>query len=147
MNHTDMITRFNDAKTNLAACQTEYDLAAQDKDAFIKLACDKHNANPTGCSGYEEQTTPISNLGRAFKERTEQGNKLVAMRPYQFSVVMVWQPKSLKPADVEKVNRQHAESEWSRHFDPIASRLASAEQAYNQTAAEVAALKDVFAQL
>ncbi len=147
MNHNDLITRFNDAKTNLAACQSEYDLAAQDRDAFIKLACDKHNANPTGCSGYEEQTIPVSRLGSAFKERTEQGCKLVAMRPHQFSVVMVWQPKSLKPADVEKVNRQHAENDWSRHIDPIARRLASAQQTYNQTAAEVAALKDVFAQI
>lgn len=145
--NNDLQARFNTAKSLLTQRKSDYDTASANQQPYTQAAFERYQQQPRGCSGYEEVTTPISSLGTVYKQRTEQGYKLAAMRPSQFSVVMVWQPKTLKPADVEKMNRQHAENEWLRHITPLAQALADAQSNYDTVAAEVTAMKSLFEQV
>ena len=126
----DLINRFNAAK-----------------DALQTSAFEKRQQMPTTAAGYEETTTPVSHIGTTFRDRTAAGYKLVAMRPHQFSVSMVWQPKELKSSDIAKVNQQGAQDDWSRRIQPFTAQLQHAQTAFDAVSSEVEALKNVFAQV
>lgn len=143
----DLINRFNAAKDALQTSQQAFDDAMTGKDAFIKSAFEKRQQMPTTAAGYEETTTPVSHIGTTFRDRTAAGYKLVAMRPHQFSVSMVWQPKELKSSDIAKVNQQGAQDDWSRRIQPFTAQLQHAQTAFDAVSSEVEALKNVFAQV
>lgn len=148
MNHNDIINRFTAAKANLATAQAEHDTAATLQQAFVAEAYKRHQANPSIVTGYQEQTSPVSYLGRNFSEGTEKGWTLKAIRPCtQFAVVLVWQTEELTKKAIEQRCKELAQSDWQRHIEPVETRLSYAQYEYDQVAAEVAALKDVFSQV
>lgn len=144
----DIINRFTEAKQNLTLAQTEHDTAATLQQAFTAEAYKRHLANPSIVTGYSEQTSPVSYLGRNFNEGTEKGWTLKAIRPCtQFAVVLVWQTEELTKKAVEARCKELAHADWQRHIEPVETRLSYAQYEYDQVSAEVAALKDVFSQV
>lgn len=148
MNHNDIISLFTDTKQLLADTQHEYDTAASLQQAFVAEAFKRHLANPSGITGYVEQTSPVSYLGRYFTKGTEKGWTLKAIRPVsQFAVVLVWQTEELTKKTLESRCKELAQADWQRHIEPIETRLSYAQYEFDQVSAEVAALKDVFSQV
>lgn len=144
----DIINRFNAAVQKLADAQHEHDTAAALQTAFLAEAYKRHIANPSSVTGFTEQTSPVSALGRNFADGLEKGWTLKAMRPcHQFAVVLVWQEKELTKKEVEATCKELAQIDWQRHIEPVETRLSYAQYEYDQVASEVAALKDVFSQV
>ncbi|WP_313020775.1 hypothetical protein [Atlantibacter hermannii] len=145
---TDIINRFTEAKHKLAEAQAEHDTATTLQQAYTAEAFKRHLANPSIVTGYSEQTSPVSYLGRNFKEGTEKGWTLKAIRPVsQFAVVLVWQTEELSKKAGESRCKDLAAQDWQRHIEPVETRLSYAQYEYDQVSAEVAALKDVFSQV
>lgn len=144
----DIINRFTEAKQKLAETQAEHDTAATLQQAFTAEAYKRHLANPSIVTGYQEQTSPVSYLGRNFSEGTAKGWILRGLRPSsQFAVVLVWQTEELTKKAVEARCKELAQSDWQRHIEPVETRLSYAQYEYDQVSAEVTALKDVFSQV
>ncbi|MCX9047065.1 hypothetical protein [Citrobacter portucalensis] len=142
MSSTELITRFTEAKQKLATAKSEYDAATFLKDSFISESLKLHLSKPSGVTGYVEQTSPLSALGLNYRDKVAQGWTLKDMRPQQFSVVMVWQPKDLTKKEIESRCKELAQAEWCRHIQPIEERLSYAQYEYDQAAAELTALKE-----
>jgi hypothetical protein len=148
MNHNDIINRFTTAKANLAEAQSQYDTFATLQQAFTAEAYQRHIDNPSSVTGYHDQTSPISSLGRNFSEGTAKGWTLKAIRPCsQFAVVLVWQTEEQTKKSIEARCKKLAQADWQRHIEPVETRLSYAQYEFDQVAAEVAALKDVFSQV
>lgn len=145
---SDIINRFTAAKANLAEAQAQYETAATLQQPYTAEAYKRHLANPSSVSGYTEQTSPVSYLGRYFTEGTDKGWTLKAIRPVsQFAVVLVWQTEELSKKAVEARCKDLAAQDWQRHIEPVETRLSYAQYEYDQVSAEIAALKDVFSQV
>lgn len=148
MINNDIINRFTSAKQNLAFAQAEHDTFATLQQAFVAEAFKRHLVSPSGITGYTEQTSPVSYLGRYFTEGTEKGWTLKAIRPVsQFAVVLVWQTEELSKKALESRCKDLAAQDWQRHIEPVETRLSYAQYEFDQVSAEVAALKDVFSQV
>ncbi|HIC0119723.1 TPA: hypothetical protein ACWZMA_000231 [Escherichia coli] len=144
----DIINRFTEAKQKLAEAQAEHNTAATLQQAFTAEAYKRHLANPSTVTGYSEQTSPVSLLGRNFTDGTAKGWTLRGLRPCtQFAVVLVWQTEELTKKAIEQRCKELAQSDWQHHIEPVETRLSYAQYAYDQVSAEVAALKDVFSQV
>lgn len=139
---TELLTRFTEAKQKLATAKSEYDAATFLKETFLSESQKLHLSKPSGVTGYVEQVSPLSALGLNYRDKVAQGWTLKDMRPQQFSVVMVWQPKELTKKEIESRCKELALSEWCKHIQPIEERLSYAQYEYDQTAAELSALKD-----
>lgn len=144
----DIINRFTEAKQNLVEAQAEHDSFATLQQAFTAESYKRHLANPSAVTGYHDQTSPISSLGRNFSEGTAKGWTLKAIRSCsQFAVVLVWQTVDLTKKAVEARCKELAQADWQRHIEPVETRLSYAQYEYDQVSVEVAALKDVFSQV
>lgn len=147
MTTAPLIDRFNAAKQALSQAKSEFDTATSRKADFLTEALQRHLAAPSAATSYHEQISPVSHIGTLYAEGLTKGWTLKAMRPSQFSVVLVWQTDDVTKKVVESRCKALAQDEWSRYIEPVETKLSYAQYEFDRVSAEVAELKDVFSQV
>lgn len=145
---TQLISDFNEAGRYLSESQANYDNAVTAQASFTENAYKRYLSHPSALTGYHEQTSPVSSLGRNFADGISQGWTLKAIRPAtQFAVVLVWQTADMTKKSHEARCKEMAHADWERHIKPFAIELQFAQHEYDRYAAEVAALKEALSQV